>query len=137
MIDTIKEIKQASQNEAYKTLDVKVGIHTGKVIAGIIGSKVVRYDIFGEGVVIANKIEQVSGAGTVSISEDTRLLIQSQADVAREYDIQEYKQIHLKMINRSLMTYTIKKSEDLSHDDASDSSNSYGEELLEETENSK
>lgn len=57
MIDTIKEIKQASQNEAYKTLDVKVGIHTGKVIAGIIGSKVVRYDIFGEGVVIANKIE--------------------------------------------------------------------------------
>jgi class 3 adenylate cyclase len=87
MIDTIKEIKQASENEAYKTLDVKVGIHTGKVIAGIIGSKVVRYDIFGEGVVIANKIEQVSGAGTVSISEDTRLLIQSQADVAREYDI--------------------------------------------------
>ena len=36
------------------------------------------------------------------------------------------------MINRSLMTYTIKKSEDLSHDEgASDSSNSYGEELLE------
>jgi phospholipid-translocating ATPase len=75
MIDTIKEIKQASQNEAYKHLDVKVGIHTGKVIAGIIGSKVVRYDIFGEGVVIANKIEQVSGAGTVSISEDTKMLI--------------------------------------------------------------
>ena len=36
------------------------------------------------------------------------------------------------------MTYTIKKSEDLSHDDASDSSNSYGEELLEgESEGSK
>lgn len=42
------------------------------------------------------------------------------------------------MINRSLMTYTIKKSEDLSHDDASEnSSNSYGEELLEQSENSK
>lgn len=37
------------------------------------------------------------------------------------------------------MTYTIKKSEDLSHDEgASDSSNSYGEELLEgESQNSK
>lgn len=35
------------------------------------------------------------------------------------------------------MTYTIKKSEDLSHEDGSDSSNSYGEELLEESENSK
>jgi hypothetical protein len=40
------------------------------------------------------------------------------------------------MINRSLMTYTIKKSEDLSHDVDSGSDNSYGEELLDQKENS-
>lgn len=33
------------------------------------------------------------------------------------------------------MTYTIKKSEDLSHDIESESENSYGEELLEQSEN--
>lgn len=43
-----------------KYLNIKVGIHTGKVVAGIIGSKVVRYDIFGEGVVVGNKILQMS-----------------------------------------------------------------------------
>jgi len=40
-----------------KKLELRVGIHTGKVFAGIIGSKVVRYDIFGEGVLICNKME--------------------------------------------------------------------------------
>ena len=33
---------------------MKIGIHTGKVVAGIIGSKVVRNDIFGQGVLFAN-----------------------------------------------------------------------------------
>ena len=36
---------------------MRIGIHTGRVVAGIIGSKVVRYDIFGEGVLISSKME--------------------------------------------------------------------------------
>lgn len=57
MLDILKEIQEASQSEHTKNLKLRIGIHTGKVIAGIIGSKVVRYDIFGEGVLITNKIE--------------------------------------------------------------------------------
>jgi class 3 adenylate cyclase len=60
------------QNELGQYLDIKIGIHTGKVVAGIIGSKVVRYDIFGEGVVIGNKIVQASNPGNVTISEETK-----------------------------------------------------------------
>jgi len=47
---------------------MRIGIHTGRVIAGIIGSKVVRYDIFGEGVLIANKMECNGIPGRVFIS---------------------------------------------------------------------
>jgi len=36
---------------------MRIGIHTGRVIAGIIGSNIVRYDIFGSDVLIANKME--------------------------------------------------------------------------------
>jgi class 3 adenylate cyclase len=54
---------------------MRIGIHTGRVVAGIIGSKVVRYDIFGDGVLIANKMESNGVPGKVCISEDTRKLI--------------------------------------------------------------
>jgi hypothetical protein len=50
MMETIKEMKESSESSRLKQLDMRVGIHTGQVVAGIIGSKVVRYDIFGEGV---------------------------------------------------------------------------------------
>ena len=46
---------------------MRIGVHTGKVVAGIIGSKVVRYDIFGEGVLIANKMES-NGIGGKAVS---------------------------------------------------------------------
>jgi len=36
---------------------MRVGIHTGKVIAGVIGGKLVRYDTFGEGVNIAQQMQ--------------------------------------------------------------------------------
>lgn len=54
---------------------MRIGVHTGRVVAGIIGSKVVRYDIFGSGVLIANKMESNGIPGKVCISEDTRSLI--------------------------------------------------------------
>jgi class 3 adenylate cyclase len=75
MIEIIKEIREASNDKSYQTLDMRVGIHTGKVVAGIIGAKVVRYDIFGEGVLIANKIEAYGMKGRVCISEYTRKVL--------------------------------------------------------------
>jgi len=75
MIDIIKEIREASDDPTVKELDMRIGIHTGKVVAGIIGSKVVRYDIFGEGVLIANKMESNGLPGQVCVSEETRKLL--------------------------------------------------------------
>ena len=36
---------------------MRIGIHTGKIIGGIIGTDVIRYDIFGIDVMIANSME--------------------------------------------------------------------------------
>ena len=57
MIEIIKEVRENSLNPDLKELNMRIGIHTGKIVAGIIGSKIVRYDIFGENVLIANKME--------------------------------------------------------------------------------
>ena len=57
MIDIIRSIRESAKDPNLKTLDMRIGIHTGKIVGGIIGSKVVRYDIFGNNVLIANKME--------------------------------------------------------------------------------
>jgi len=36
---------------------MRIGVHTGSVIGGIIGTEVVRYDLYGADVMIANKME--------------------------------------------------------------------------------
>lgn len=47
---------------------MRIGIHTGKVIGGIIGTEIVRYDIYGPDVMIANKFEEKGQTGAIHIS---------------------------------------------------------------------
>ena len=69
MINIIAEERNKTKNPALRNLDMRIGIHTGKIVGGIIGTKVVRYDIFGQDVLIANKMESNGMAGAVCISE--------------------------------------------------------------------
>jgi class 3 adenylate cyclase len=73
-----------------QNLDMRIGIHTGRVVAGIIGSKLVRYDVFGEGVIIAKAVERHGVVGKVCISEYTWKILLSQPDVASEYIVQDH-----------------------------------------------
>ena len=134
MIEIIQEIREQSLNVLHKALDMRVGINTGKVIAGIIGSKVVRYDIFGEGVVVANKIEQQGKAGHVCISQDTKNIISLQPEIAREYLINEHKLVQIPSIKKSIMSYTVERNEQSQH--LQDEGESYGEDILSKTERS-
>jgi class 3 adenylate cyclase len=54
---------------------MRIGIHTGKIIGGITGTNVVRYDIYGTDVMIANKIESNGEKGFVCVSETTKQII--------------------------------------------------------------
>ena len=58
-----------------RTFEVRVGIHTGSVIAGIVGVKKFAYDIWGDTVNTAARMEQNSTAGKINISETTYELI--------------------------------------------------------------
>lgn len=58
--------------------EIRVGIHTGPVIAGIVGIKKFQYDIWGDTVNTASRMETNAEPGKVNISEATYELVKKQ-----------------------------------------------------------
>lgn len=56
-------------------LDLRIGIHTGTVVAGVIGEQKYSYDIWGDAVNIAARLQQTAMPGRILISGDTVNLI--------------------------------------------------------------
>jgi adenylate cyclase len=54
-----------------KTFDIRVGVHSGSVVAGIVGVKKFAYDIWGDTVNTAARMEQNSEGGKINISQTT------------------------------------------------------------------
>jgi len=52
-------------------MDVRIGMHMGPVAAGVIGSKKFAYDIWGDTVNMAARLEQSSEKGRINISGET------------------------------------------------------------------
>ena len=80
----VKCVKAAKQIIAYleernKTSDIKwqvrLGIHSGPISAGVIGKKKFSYDLFGDTINIAARFESTSEAGKINISAYTYGLI--------------------------------------------------------------
>jgi class 3 adenylate cyclase len=61
-----------------RTFEVRIGIHSGSVVAGIVGLKKFAYDIWGDTVNTAARMEQNSEPGKINISEATYVLLKGQ-----------------------------------------------------------
>ena len=55
--------------------ELRVGIHTGKVIAGVVGKNKFAYDIWGDAVNVASRMESSGEPGMVNVSGDTYKLV--------------------------------------------------------------
>lgn len=64
--------------------EMRVGIHTGPVVAGIVGVKKFQYDVWGDTVNTASRIESSGEVGKVNISETTYRKIMDDPDFTFE-----------------------------------------------------
>ncbi len=63
--------KEEKLSKGETPFELRVGIHTGPVVAGVVGKRKFAYDIWGDAVNIAARMESSSEVGRVNISETT------------------------------------------------------------------
>ena len=79
MTEFVKNAKN-NQKENEVRFEIRIGINTGPVVAGVVGSKKFAYDIWGDAVNIASRMETNSEAGRINISENTHKLVKFHFD---------------------------------------------------------
>ena len=73
IIDFIYSFRQTASENSY--FDIRIGIHTGPLVAGVVGDKKFAFDIWGDTVNTASRMEQNSEPNKINISQSTYDLV--------------------------------------------------------------
>ncbi len=79
MLQHMKDIMHQNSNE-HNIWEIRIGIDTGPVIAGVVGRNKLSYDIWGSTVNTASRMESSGEAGQINISGNTYMLVSEYFD---------------------------------------------------------
>lgn len=69
--------KQELERNGKLAFEMRIGVHTGTVVAGIVGKKKFQYDIWGDTVNTAARMESSGEPGSINVSEATYELVKN------------------------------------------------------------
>lgn len=96
-LDIENFMRQERKVNPDRSFEVRIGIHTGPVVAGIVGVKKFAYDIWGDTVNMAARMEQHGEAGKINISEATYELVKDKFKCSFRGEIEAKNKGKLKM----------------------------------------
>ena len=110
-IEIAEFVKESKKNDPddMTRFDIRIGINTGPVVAGVVGKKKFAYDIWGDTVNIASRMESNSEPGKINVSETTYQLIKDQYKCTYRGEIEAKNKGMMKMyfVERAVETETI------------------------------
>jgi len=80
MQEYMQKTNKIRLSKGQQTWGLRIGIHTGPVVAGVVGKKKFAYDIWGNAVNIASRMESSGEADKLNISAATYALVKDQYD---------------------------------------------------------
>ncbi|CAD8086268.1 unnamed protein product [Paramecium primaurelia] len=108
--EMIKIIAQVRKQINFEGLNMRIGVHTGSIFGGVMGTDIVRYDIYGPDVLIANKMESNGVKGYVQVSQQTKKYLEE--DYANLFKFEQNVILELKAIGRQIEGYLVKKQDE-------------------------
>lgn len=111
LIESVKTIKTPSQEE----LKIRIGIHNGPVVVGILGLDIPRLCVIGNTVNTTSRLESTSYPNRIHISESIYSLIQNKD----KYQFKKRKNIVLKNIDIVNTYFLFSKDDEIIEDDSS------------------
>ena len=70
MVETVDNLRKERDKLRLPFFEFRIGIHSGPVIAGIVGQQSFTFDIWGNAVNVASLMETNGEAGRVNVSEE-------------------------------------------------------------------
>ena len=112
ILDFVKN-ESESDNDDIAHFDVRIGINTGPVVAGDVGTKKFAYDIWGDTVNVAARMETNSQAGMINISDNTYQLVKDQfeCEYRGEIDVKNKGMMKMYFVLRSQKILNNNKTE--------------------------
>lgn len=77
-LEICEYVEKRKNEKGGQGFDVRIGIHTGPVVSGIVGKKKFQYDIWGDTVNTAARMESHGAPGRINVSGSTYELIKDQ-----------------------------------------------------------
>jgi class 3 adenylate cyclase len=87
------------KNSTNRSFDIRIGINTGSIVAGVVGETKFAYDIWGDAVNVASRMEKLGEVNSINVSEATYNIVRDNFNFISRGAIEVKNKGTMKMYN--------------------------------------